>query len=194
MVMTLTDTFPTTPGMNPKESANKLWHTLSWLHSTKKKDYLSPTFLPSMKPKWSSASWQGISLGSQKWQFLPYEFAVAHPEFHAELSWETTPLCIQCSPFSATVQDRKKRKMLAQQMPLCTQKAISNGSPVCTWIKRGKWLDHLHLHTLTKLFSQWSWKKSSKNCVDSSGEVNLLGESKLCFLHILLTEFKLNTT
>lgn len=37
MVMTLTDTFPTTPGMNPKESANKLWPTVSWLHSTKKK-------------------------------------------------------------------------------------------------------------------------------------------------------------
>lgn len=51
LVMTLTDTFPMTPGMNPKESANRLWPILYWLNFTEKWEYLSRTFLPNMKPK-----------------------------------------------------------------------------------------------------------------------------------------------
>lgn len=50
LVMTVSDTFPMTPGMAPKELANRLQHTLYWLHSTKKWEFLSHIFSLARNP------------------------------------------------------------------------------------------------------------------------------------------------
>lgn len=50
LVITLTDTFPTSARMAHKESAKRLQHTLYWLHPTNKQEFLSHTFLTGMKP------------------------------------------------------------------------------------------------------------------------------------------------
>lgn len=58
-------------------------------------------------------------------------------------------------------------------------------------IKRGKCLDLLLAH-FDKIIQSKAFKKAFKSYVDNSVKVNLLGEPKLCFLHMLLSEFKMN--
>lgn len=179
LVTTLTNTFPTAPGMAPKESANWLRHTLYWLHCTKKNgNFCHVPFSLLWNP--SEAGVGGV-LHSRVLLWVPRNgnFCLTNLLWHILSSMLGSSGLVEnistvYPVFSLRCHSsRQEEEEDAQQKPLLTQKATSNGSLLCTRIKRGKMAGSLiityELNILTKLFSQWSWKKVSKNCVDNSG-------------------------
>lgn len=124
LVMTLTNTFPTAPGMAPKESANSLRHTLYWLHCTKKNgNFCHVPFCLLWNP--SEAGVGGV-LHSRVLLWVPRNgnFCLTNLLWHilssmlssSGLVVRISPLCIQCSPLGAIVQDRRRRKMHSRSL------------------------------------------------------------------------------